>query len=77
MTRFTVSVGDDPEHEDLTAEIYYDDAYVAMVSQEAGFDNAIIEIQPGPDLGRWSFPMSEFIQALDHARQRLWELRRS
>ena len=75
--RFKVSVGDDPDHEDLTAEIYYDGAYVAMVSQEAGFENAIVEIQPGPNLGGWSFPVLEFIQALEHAKRRLWELRRS
>jgi hypothetical protein len=74
---FRISVGDDPEHEDLTAEIYYNEIYLAMISQEAGLENAVIDIQPCPDPDGWSFPLTDFMQAMKNAILRLQELRRS
>lgn len=36
-----ISVGDDPEHEELTAEICFRDQFVAMVSQEDGPERGV------------------------------------
>ena len=74
---FRISVGDDPEHEDLTAEIYYKDVYVALISQEKGLDQAVIELQPNPHQdGVWTFDLSEFSEVIERAKRRLWDLRR-
>lgn len=73
---FHVSVGDDPEHEDLTAEIYWNGLYVALVSQEQGLDRAVIELQPNPEGGIWTFDLAALVDALQLAKGRLWDLRR-
>jgi hypothetical protein len=74
---FRISIGDDPEHEDLTAEIYFRGEYFALISQEQGLQNAVIEIQPNPKGGAWLFSLSDFTITIDLAKKRLWELRRS
>lgn len=75
--RFRISVGDDPDYEDLTAEIYFDEKYVALVSQESGLEKAVVELQPCPDGGAWIFSLSEFLEILSKAKNRLFELRRA
>jgi hypothetical protein len=73
---FRISVGDDPEHEELTAEIYFRDQFVAIVSQENGLERGVIEIQPRESGEPWAFSLQEFMETLSKAKQRLWELRR-
>jgi len=75
--RFRISVGDDPDHEDLTAEIYFDEIFVALISQEEGLENAILELQPCPSGGSWSFSLSDFMEILANAKIRLHDLRRT
>ena len=72
---FRISVGDDSEHEDLTAEIYYEETFLAMLSQEHGFDHLQLEIFPNPNGQQWVFSFEEFLNVVDAAKQRLWELR--
>jgi|LakMenEpi03Aug12_release.lakeMendotaPanAssembly.Ray.scaffolds.fasta_scaffold3388403_1 hypothetical protein len=76
INRFRVSVGDDDLHEDLTAEIYFDEKFVALVSQENGLEKAEVELQRCPDSDVWSFPLDAFLKVLEQAKHRLWELRR-
>lgn len=73
---FRVSVGDDQEHEDLTAEIYFRDEFVAMISQEQGLDRADLCLYARNSGEPWSFKLKEFINILNEASERLWELRR-
>ncbi len=72
---FRISVGDDAEHEDLTAEIYYQESFLALLSQEHGFENLQIEIYPCPNREAWDFSLDEFIKVIEASKQRLWELR--
>lgn len=48
VSSFRICVGDDPEHEDLTAELDYDGVYLAIISQDEGLENAVVEIQNCP-----------------------------
>ncbi len=57
---FRVSIGDDPEYKDLTAEIYYHETFLALINQDQGFDNLIINIYPKESEDYWSFPMNDF-----------------
>jgi hypothetical protein len=68
---FRISVGDDPEHEDLTAEIYYKEVHLGLTSQEQGLDRSVIELQPNPQGGIWTFDLTEFADALERAKRRL------
>lgn len=73
--KFRVDILGYLEYEDLVAEIYYEDQFVAMINQEKGFETLEIEIFPNNN-EKWLFNFSEFEQVLQHAKRRLWELRK-
>lgn len=73
---FRISVGDDQDHEDLTAEVYFNELFVAMLSQEEGFDKLQIEIFNNPNGDPWTFLLDDFLKVIELSKQRLWELRR-
>ena len=80
MTRykdFEISVGDDPEHEDLTAEINYKQMLFAEISQEEGYNKLQIEIYKKPNGAIWSFLLADLVKVIEIAKQRLWELRKT
>ncbi len=76
MKKFLIDIGSDQEHEDLVAEVYYDDEFVCMLTQEAGFDLMDVAIYPREDGKPWTFKYEDFIKILKEARQRLWDLRK-
>lgn len=73
---FVVECGDDPEHEDLVAEIRYDGKFCCLVSQEEGFDKLHIEIYPRKDGKQWDFDFRELQRILQLAADELWRLRK-
>lgn len=76
ISRFRISVGNDDDHEDLTAEIYFDEKYLALVSQENGLEKVQVELQRCPDSDAWIFSLDALLEVLEKAKYRLWELRR-
>jgi hypothetical protein len=74
---FDFLFADDPEYEDLIAEIYFDGEFVALVSQEAGFDSLDIQLHSRKDGEPWRFKVNELEGALQKAKSRLWELRKN
>lgn len=76
LNKFDISVGDDSEHEDLTAEISTEEYFLALMSQEDGFENLQLEIYPCPNGKPWIFRLDEFLKVIEASKQRLWELRR-
>lgn len=74
---FRISIGDNPEYNDLTAEIYYKNKFVAMITQESGFDELRIDVIAPPEEENWSFLFADFVEVLERAKERLWELRKS
>jgi len=73
---FRVSVGDDPDYEDLTVEIYYKETFLAMITQDQGFENLELFLYPNPNNEAWKFRADDFLATVEHAKQRLWDLRR-
>ena len=73
---FRISVGDDSQHENLTAEIYYKESFLGLLSQEDGFEHLQLEIYPSPNVEAWSFNLKEFLAVIEGAKKRLWELRK-
>ena len=57
INRFRISIGDDGLHDDLTAEIYFDEKFIALISQENGLKQAEIELYRPLDSDTWSFPL--------------------
>lgn len=73
---FEVEVMDDPNHEDLIAEVLYKGEFCFLVNQESGFKNLVIQIQGRQSSRRWEFTLAEMEHALQRVKNRLWELRR-
>lgn len=74
---FHVTVGSDCDYEDLIANINYDNEQFALITQEDGFDNLKITLYTPKDTGKWEFRFEEFDFYIQHAKKRLWELRRT
>lgn len=73
--KWQIDIGGDPDFEDLVADIYYEHTSIARLSQEEGFDNLLITIYP-PDVQEWCMDLNDFESAIQHAKKRLWDLRR-
>jgi hypothetical protein len=74
---FDFIFADDPEYEDLIAEIYFDGEFVALVNQEAGFDSLDIQLHSRKSGEPWHFKVNKFEGALEKVKRRLWELRKN
>ncbi len=74
--KFRIDIVGDLEYDDLIADIYFDNQFVAMLTQKNGFENMEIEIHPSTTSECWQFKLSEFEVAIQHAKKRLWELRK-
>jgi hypothetical protein len=77
MSEFRITVASDPDHEDLIAEIYFGDEFVALLSQENGFESIEVELHPRQNGQPHRFPLGDLQGALEKAKSRLWELRRT
>lgn len=73
---FRVIFVSDVDYEDLVSDIYFENKKVAMLTQERGYENLEIEIYPPLNQEFWVFKFSEFEEAIQHAKRRLWELRK-
>ena len=74
---FEFTIGSDVDYEDLIADIGFDNQLVALLTQEAGFENLRIQIHPPVDGGCWNFRLDEFEEIIQKAKHRLWELRKT
>lgn len=73
---FEFSISSDVDFEDLIADIGFEDNLVALLTQETGFENLRIRLYPPKNGGHWDFRFDEFEAILQHAKRRLWELRK-
>ena len=71
---FEVMLASPPEYEELTAEIYLDGKFIALVNRERGLDELEIET-PGNDLDENQITrkvdLSGFLEAIEVASKRL------
>lgn len=74
---FDILIGSHTDYEDLIAEIEYDHEPVALISQEDGFINLKITLYSPVGAEKWEFRFEEFDFYIQHAKKRLWELRRT
>lgn len=76
MRKFKILISSDIEYDDLCAEIYYENQYVGMLTQEKGFENLEIEINPPKEQEKWVFKFSELMIVLEEAKETLWKMRK-
>ena len=74
MSVFTTMIASDDDHEQVFAEIYFAEKFVALVSQEEGINQLKVEF-PGSNLDEnmilREISMDGFLSALKEARSRL------
>jgi len=73
---FKIVISSYVDYEDLCAEIYFDNQFVAILTQEEGFENLLIEIYPPENKKHWSFKFSDFEAILKKAKEQLWKMRK-
>lgn len=76
-TKFRIVISSDIEYNDLCAEIYFEDQFVAILTQEQGFENLEIQIYAPQNQNFWEFKFSEFEAILASAKQSLFDMRRT
>lgn len=72
--RFRITVGSEPEYEDLVGNLYYDDRIVCVITQEKRPEAMEIEYFAPPS--GWKFSDEELSTAVERLKQRMFELRR-
>ena len=76
-SKFKIIMSSDGEYIELCAEIFFDDQFVGILTQEQGFENLEIEIHPSQNKKNWKFKFSEFEAVLKSAKDSLLEMRKS
>jgi hypothetical protein len=76
-SKFRIIISSDDEYEDLCAEIYYEDQFIAILTQEQGFENLKIEFYPYQMGVNLVFKFAEFENALNSAKKTLQDMKKS
>ncbi len=77
IKKFSIIISSDQEYDDLCAEIYFEKQFVAILTQEKGFENLKITIYPPEDQEKWIFKFSDFQEIIEKAKKSLWEMRKN
>ena len=75
-SKFKIIMSSDIEYNELCAEIFFEDQFVAILTQEHGLENLEIEIHPPTHKKFWSFKFSEFETILKSAKESLWSMQK-
>jgi hypothetical protein len=66
-----------PDYEDLVAEIYINDKFVSLMSQEKAEGQFLLELGPGNDNESTVFDLAVFEEAVATAKEKLRKLKRA
>ncbi len=75
--KFNIIISSDDEYEDLCAEIYYEKQFIAILTQEEGFENLKIEFYPHQMGNNLFLVYAEFENALNSAKNTLQRMKKS
>lgn len=74
--KFKTLISSDINYNELCVEIFFEDQFVGIITQENGLENLEIEIYPPDNKKFWVFKFSEFESVLKSAKEALWEMRK-
>lgn len=75
--KFTIEVCSDLDYEEMVADISYENHTIAMITQENGIDNMVIEIfSPKEKLKSWKFSLNDFMETIAVAKKNLIEMQK-
>jgi hypothetical protein len=73
--RFRITVGSEPDYDDLVCDLYLDERILCVDTQEEGFEVAQVELFAPPG-GAGQFALRNFEEALFSLKKRMCELQR-
>ena len=76
MEYFSFVYCSDEEYDDLIAEISFQGEFLALLSQENGYEKIDIQLYSRKDNMPWKFKLKDLQNAIEEATKRLWELRK-
>lgn len=76
-SHFRITVGSEPDYEDLVGDLYFDNQVVCVLTQEQDFEAMQMKLFCPKDGGTRSFPLADFEEALATLKNRMRELRRT
>jgi hypothetical protein len=74
--RIRITVGSEPDHDDLVGDIYFDDEILCSLTQDGEVNNVLVRFHGAKGSVRASLRLEDFEAALQALKRRLWELRR-
>ncbi len=78
QNKFRVRICSDSNYEEMVADVCYDNNTIAMITQENGVNNMKIEIfAANTEIKSWTFPLNDFIENIQFAKNRLIEMQQS
>lgn len=69
--QFKILISSDLQFEELCAEVYFEDAFVALITREEGVEKAILYIEQPKKTKDWVFNLHDFLSILKKARESL------
>ena len=75
-SKFKIILSSDVDYNELCAEIFFEGQFVAILTQEHGFENLEIEIHPPRNKETWVFKFSEFELILNSAKKALLDMQK-
>ena len=73
---FRVDILFPDQFQDMIAEVYFQDEFLCLISQDEGYDSIDLEIICSSKDKNWKFKLADFEEAIEYAKKRLWELRK-
>jgi len=68
---FSYQIASNVDLEELVVDIYCNGEMIAVINQEDGIDNPVIELWPKTDNKNWELDLKAFIEACENALSRL------
>ena len=73
---FSSTYGFEDGHDEPSSEIIYKHGFLALLTQENGFDNMQIEIYNHKKEDHWTIPLDTLIKVINHDKKGLWDRRK-
>lgn len=71
-SKFSIGISSNLDYEGLTAQIRYNQHYIAEINMDKGKENMEVEIMiPNKTIGVWALPLESFINILKVSKNEL------
>ncbi|MCH9625862.1 MAG: hypothetical protein S4CHLAM123_10460 [Chlamydiales bacterium] len=73
---FRIRICSDLDHDEIVADICWNNNTIATINQDAGLENLSIELFLSAEHESWNLPFNDFMQTLLDAQKQLIEMKK-